>query len=104
MVHPNVLVLSRWDIPGATMDQAMVRAHVLDYDRQIAPRLLGKLMPLIYYPNSSPPTRMPTQTTSFWVTITRSIPSIFAPIRGVRMGQDNDIVHDVNDAFPQDSS
>jgi myo-inositol-1-phosphate synthase len=55
MVHPNDLVLGGWDISGATMDQAMARAQVLDYDlqRQVAPHmaLLGKPMPSVYYPD-----------------------------------------------------
>ncbi|KAJ7052565.1 hypothetical protein C8F01DRAFT_570878 [Mycena amicta] len=55
MVHPNDLVLGGWDISGATMDKAMERAQVLDYDlqRQVAPymALLGKPLPSIYYPD-----------------------------------------------------
>ncbi|KAJ6513380.1 hypothetical protein C8R45DRAFT_1088419 [Mycena sanguinolenta] len=55
MVHPNDLVLGGWDISGLTMDQAMERAKVLDYDlqRQVAPHLaaLGKPLPSIYYPD-----------------------------------------------------
>ncbi|KAK2464402.1 hypothetical protein APHAL10511_003550 [Amanita phalloides] len=53
MVHPNDLVLSGWDISGMSMDRAMQRAQVLDYDlqRQVAPHmaLLGKPLPSIYY-------------------------------------------------------
>ncbi|KAF7327830.1 Inos-1-P-synth domain-containing protein [Mycena kentingensis (nom. inval.)] len=55
MVHPNDLVLGGWDISGATMDKAMERAQVLDYDlqRQVAPymALLGKPLPSLYYPD-----------------------------------------------------
>ncbi|KAJ7220211.1 hypothetical protein GGX14DRAFT_433880 [Mycena pura] len=55
MVHPNDLVLGGWDISGVSMDKAMERAQVLDYDlqRQVAPHmaLLGKPLPSIYYPD-----------------------------------------------------
>ncbi|KAJ7903649.1 hypothetical protein B0H14DRAFT_2665787 [Mycena olivaceomarginata] len=55
MVHPNDLVLGGWDISGLTMEKAMERAQVLDYDlqRQVAPHmaLLGKPLPSIYYPD-----------------------------------------------------
>ncbi|KAF8883277.1 hypothetical protein BD779DRAFT_1540443 [Infundibulicybe gibba] len=55
MVHPNDLVLGGWDISGLSMDKAMERARVLDYDlqRQVAPHmaLLGKPLPSIYYPD-----------------------------------------------------
>uniref|UniRef100_A0A0W0G8C0 Inositol-3-phosphate synthase n=1 Tax=Moniliophthora roreri TaxID=221103 RepID=A0A0W0G8C0_MONRR len=55
MVHPNDLVLGGWDISGYSMDKAMQRAQVLDYDlqRQVAPHmaLLGKPLPSIYYPD-----------------------------------------------------
>lgn len=55
MVHPNDLVLGGWDISGFSMDKAMERAKVLDYDlqRQVAPHmaLLGKPLPSIYYPD-----------------------------------------------------
>ncbi|TFK45146.1 hypothetical protein BDQ12DRAFT_642364 [Crucibulum laeve] len=55
MVHPNDLVLGGWDISGVTLDKAMQRAQVLDYDlqRQVAPHmaLLGKPLPSIYYPD-----------------------------------------------------
>ncbi|KAF8320241.1 hypothetical protein F5887DRAFT_1289841 [Amanita rubescens] len=55
MVHPNDLVLGGWDISGASMDKAMQRAQVLDYDlqRQVTPHmaLLGKPLPSIYYPD-----------------------------------------------------
>ncbi|KAJ7464166.1 hypothetical protein FB451DRAFT_1562025 [Mycena latifolia] len=55
MVHPNDLVLGGWDISGLTMDKAMERARVLDYDlqRQVAPHmaLLGKPLQSIYYPD-----------------------------------------------------
>jgi myo-inositol-1-phosphate synthase len=55
MVHPNDLVLGGWDISGLSMDKAMNRAKVLDYDlqRQVAPYmvLLDKPLPSIYYPD-----------------------------------------------------
>lgn len=55
MVHPNDLVLGGWDISGLSMDKAMERARVLDYDlqRQVAPylALLGRPLPSIYYPD-----------------------------------------------------
>ncbi|GBE80842.1 Myo-inositol-1-phosphate synthase [Sparassis latifolia] len=55
MVHPNDLVFGGWDISGATLDQAMKRAEVLDWDlqRQVAPHMaaLGKPLPSIYYPD-----------------------------------------------------
>ncbi|KAF7362892.1 hypothetical protein MVEN_00639300 [Mycena venus] len=55
MVHPNDLALGGWDISGVSMDKAMERAKVLDYDlqRQVAPHmaLLGKPLPSIYYPD-----------------------------------------------------
>ncbi|KAF8525788.1 hypothetical protein BU17DRAFT_40963 [Hysterangium stoloniferum] len=55
MVHPNDLVIGGWDISGVSMDQAMARAQVLDWDlqRQVAPMmaLLGKPLPSIYYPS-----------------------------------------------------
>ncbi|KAI0785786.1 Myo-inositol-1-phosphate synthase [Abortiporus biennis] len=55
MVHPNDLVLGGWDISGLTMDQAMKRSEVLDWDlqRQVAPHMaaLGKPLPSIYYPD-----------------------------------------------------
>ncbi|KAL7277618.1 hypothetical protein ACG7TL_008545 [Trametes sanguinea] len=55
MVHPNDLVLGGWDISGLRMDEAMTRAHVLDYDlqRQVAPYMaeLGKPLPSVYYPD-----------------------------------------------------
>ncbi|KAJ7650390.1 hypothetical protein FB45DRAFT_779459 [Roridomyces roridus] len=55
MVHPNDLVLGGWDISGLTMDKAMQRAQVLDYDlqRQVAPHMaaLGQPLPSIYYPD-----------------------------------------------------
>ncbi|KAG8960873.1 Myo-inositol-1-phosphate synthase [Tulasnella sp. 419] len=54
MVHPNDLVIGGWDISGATLDVAMDRAQVLNYDlqRQVAP-LLAQIRPLpsIYYPD-----------------------------------------------------
>ncbi|KZS88211.1 Myo-inositol-1-phosphate synthase [Sistotremastrum niveocremeum HHB9708] len=55
MVHPNDLVLGGWDISGLPMDEAMVRAEVLDWDlqRQVMPLMkdLGKPLPSIYYPD-----------------------------------------------------
>ncbi|PPQ88496.1 hypothetical protein CVT25_013167 [Psilocybe cyanescens] len=55
MVHPNDLVLGGWDISGLSMDKAMERSQVLDYDlqRQVAPYMaqLGKPLPSIYYPD-----------------------------------------------------
>lgn len=55
MVHPNDLVLGGWDISSASLDKAMVRAQVLDYDlqRQVTPHmaLLGQPLPSIYYPD-----------------------------------------------------
>ncbi|KAF9262546.1 Myo-inositol-1-phosphate synthase [Marasmius fiardii PR-910] len=55
MVHPNDLVIGGWDISGLSMDKAMQRAQVLDYDlqRQAAPHmaLMGKPLPSIYYPD-----------------------------------------------------
>ena len=53
MVHPNDFVLGGWDISSYSLDKAMHRAKVLDYDlqRQVAP-LISHLKPLpsIYYP------------------------------------------------------
>jgi myo-inositol-1-phosphate synthase len=55
MVHPNDLVLGGWDISGVSMEKAMGRAQVLDYDlqRQVAPHMaaLGTPLPSIYYPD-----------------------------------------------------
>ncbi|PBK90369.1 Myo-inositol-1-phosphate synthase [Armillaria gallica] len=54
MVHPNDLVLGGWDISGLSLDKAIERARVLDYDlqRQIAPHLAQlKPLPSIYYPD-----------------------------------------------------
>jgi len=55
MVHPNDLVLGGWDISSTSLDKAMVRAQVLDYDlqRQVTPHmaLLGQPLPSIYYPD-----------------------------------------------------
>ncbi|KAI5116774.1 hypothetical protein M0805_008729 [Coniferiporia weirii] len=55
MVHPNDLVLGGWDISGLSMDKAMARAQVLDWDlqRQVAPHMaeLGAPLPSIYYPD-----------------------------------------------------
>lgn len=52
-VHPNDLVLGGWDISSYSLDKAMARAQVLDYDlqRQVAPLLADlKPLPSIYYP------------------------------------------------------
>ena len=54
MVHPNDFVIGGWDISGLTMDKAMKRAKVLDWDlqRQLAPMLEGFApLPSIYYPD-----------------------------------------------------
>ncbi|KAF7791395.1 hypothetical protein EIP86_002409 [Pleurotus ostreatoroseus] len=55
MLHPNDIVLGGWDISGMSMDQAMKRAEVLDWDlqRQVAPHMaaLGKPLPSVYYPD-----------------------------------------------------
>ncbi|KAK0196308.1 hypothetical protein F5146DRAFT_1118768 [Armillaria mellea] len=54
MVHPNDLVLGGWDISTLSLDKAMERARVLDYDlqRQVAPHLAQlKPLPSIYYPD-----------------------------------------------------
>ncbi|KZP20074.1 Myo-inositol-1-phosphate synthase [Athelia psychrophila] len=55
LVHPNDLVLGGWDISGLSMDAAMRRAKVLDYDlqRQVTPFMaeLDKPLPSIYYPD-----------------------------------------------------
>lgn len=53
MVHPNDLVLGGWDISAHTLDKAMERGQVLDYDlqRQVAPLMADmKPLPSIYYP------------------------------------------------------
>lgn len=53
MVHPNDLVLGGWDISGLTLDKAMRRAQVLEWDlqRQVAPLIAHyKPLPSIYYP------------------------------------------------------
>ncbi len=43
MVHPNDLVVGGWDISSFTLDKAMERAKVLEYDlqRQLAPLTQG---------------------------------------------------------------
>ena len=54
MVHPNDFVLGGWDISGATLDKAMHRAKVLEWDlqRQVAPLMSGlKPMPSVFYPD-----------------------------------------------------
>ncbi|EIW66538.1 myo-inositol-1-phosphate synthase [Tremella mesenterica] len=54
MVHPNDFVIGGWDISGLSLDQAMFRAKVLEYDlqRQIAPLMAEyKPLPSIYYPD-----------------------------------------------------
>ena len=46
-VHPCDLVIGGWDISGLSLDAAMARAKVVDYDlqRQVAP-LMADLTPL----------------------------------------------------------
>lgn len=54
MVHPNDLVLGGWDISGFSLDKAMERAKVLDWDiqRQVAPMMKDMVpLPSIYYPD-----------------------------------------------------
>ncbi|KAI0061195.1 putative inositol-3-phosphate synthase [Artomyces pyxidatus] len=55
MVHPNDLVLGGWDISGASLDEAMKRAAVLEWDlqRQVAPFMkeMGAPLPSVYYPD-----------------------------------------------------
>ena len=55
MIHPNDLVLGGWDISAVSMEKAMARAQVLDYDlqRQVTPYMaaLGTPLPSIYYPD-----------------------------------------------------
>ncbi|KAG7441078.1 inositol-3-phosphate synthase [Guyanagaster necrorhizus] len=54
MVHPNDIVLGGWDISSLSLDKAMERARVLDYDlqRQVAPHMARmKPLPSIYYPD-----------------------------------------------------
>ncbi|WVQ79083.1 hypothetical protein IAT38_001177 [Cryptococcus sp. DSM 104549] len=54
MVHPNDFVIGGWDISSLSMDKAMSRAKVLEYDlqRQLAPLMAEvKPMPSIYYPD-----------------------------------------------------
>lgn len=51
MVHPNDFVIGGWDISGVSMDKAMQRAQVLQYDlqRQLAPMMEDITpMPSIY--------------------------------------------------------
>jgi myo-inositol-1-phosphate synthase len=51
MVHPNDFVINGWDISGVSMDKAMTRAKVLQYDlqRQLAPMMKEITpMPSIY--------------------------------------------------------
>ncbi|GAA5938695.1 inositol-3-phosphate synthase INO1 [Sporobolomyces koalae] len=53
MVHPNDLVVGGWDISSMSLDGAMRRACVLDYDlqRQLAPMMKEyKPLPSVYYP------------------------------------------------------
>ncbi|GAA5859008.1 hypothetical protein JCM5353_006096 [Sporobolomyces roseus] len=53
MVHPNDLVVGGWDISSLSLDKAMRRACVLDYDlqRQLASKMSEyKPLPSIYYP------------------------------------------------------
>lgn len=55
MVHPNDLILGGWDISSMTMDKAMARAQVLDYDlqRRVASFMadMGSPLPSLYYPD-----------------------------------------------------
>ncbi|KAK6461285.1 inositol-3-phosphate synthase [Scheffersomyces coipomensis] len=54
LVNPNDLVVSGWDINSSSLDEAMERAKVLDYDlqRQLKP-YLSEYKPLksVYYPD-----------------------------------------------------
>lgn len=53
MVHPNDLVVGGWDISSLSLDKAMRRACVLDYDlqRQLTSKMAEyKPLPSIYYP------------------------------------------------------
>ncbi|WVN90757.1 uncharacterized protein L203_106000 [Cryptococcus depauperatus CBS 7841] len=52
MVHPNDFVIGGWDISSLSMDEAMLRAKVLDWDlqRQLIPLMENiKPLPSIYY-------------------------------------------------------
>ncbi|WRT65719.1 uncharacterized protein IL334_002667 [Kwoniella shivajii] len=54
MVHPNDFVIGGWDISGVSMDKAMSRAKVLEWDlqRQLVPMMDSvKPLPSIYYPD-----------------------------------------------------
>lgn len=54
MVHPNDFVLGGWDISSMPLDDAMVRAKVLEYDLQqkVKPYVSDlKPLPSIYYPD-----------------------------------------------------
>ena len=54
MVHPNDFVLGGWDISSLPLDEAMVRAKVLEYDLQqkVTPYVSDlKPLPSIYYPD-----------------------------------------------------
>ncbi|GMK55325.1 hypothetical protein CspeluHIS016_0203810 [Cutaneotrichosporon spelunceum] len=54
MVHPNDFVIGGWDISGVSMDKAMARGKVLDFDlqRQLVPYMKEYTpMPSIYYPD-----------------------------------------------------
>jgi len=54
MVHPNDIVFGGWDINNATLDVAMERAQVLEYDlqRQLKPYMKDiKPLPSVYYPD-----------------------------------------------------
>lgn len=58
MVHPNDFVIGGWDISGVSMDKAMARAKVLQYDlqRQLAPMMENITpMPSIYCESTPPP-------------------------------------------------
>ncbi|WVO20204.1 uncharacterized protein IAS62_001497 [Cryptococcus decagattii] len=54
MVHPNDFVIGGWDISSLSMDKAMLRAKVLEWDlqRQLIPLMEDiKPLPSIYYPD-----------------------------------------------------
>ncbi|AFR97744.1 myo-inositol-1-phosphate synthase [Cryptococcus neoformans] len=54
MVHPNDFVIGGWDISSLSMDKAMLRAKVLEWDlqRQLIPLMENvKPLPSIYYPD-----------------------------------------------------
>mmetsp|Transcript_8964 Transcript_8964/g.17144 ORF Transcript_8964/g.17144 Transcript_8964/m.17144 type:complete len:531 (+) Transcript_8964:42-1634(+) len=54
MVSPEQMVVGGWDINKATLDKAMARAHVFDYNLQqkLAPLMQDiKPLPSVYYPD-----------------------------------------------------